>query len=168
MRAIVGSFLHSFDFEKKKPFFKSKVRLSLTIQLVINSLIFAIFGMNGLIFHWTQSLVAFVLLESVEYIEHYGLARKKMDSGLFEPVNDLHSWDCDYYLTNTTLINLGYHSHHHQKPMVPYQDLPSKVGRRLLPFGYSTMILIAFVPPFFFMLMNPRIDHDKNQNALTA
>ncbi len=168
VRAIVGSFVHSFEFEKQKSFFKSKVRLSLSIQIAMNVFIFALFGFNGIIFHWTQSLVAAVLLESVEYIEHYGLARKKMESGLFEPVSDLHSWDCDYYLTNTTLINLGYHSHHHQKPLVPYQDLPSKVGRRLLPWGYSAMILIAFLPPLFFHLMNPRIDQDKKQDVLTA
>jgi len=158
VRAIGGSLIHSFSFEKQKTFFKSKVRLSLFIQLVMNVIVFTVWGLNGLLFHWIQSLVAIVLLEGVEYIEHYGLTRKKMDNGLFEAVNERHSWDCDYFFTNAALINLGYHSHHHQKPMVPYQDLPSKVGSRILPFGYSTMLLMAFVPPMYFRFMNSRLD----------
>lgn len=164
VRAIGGSFIHSFNFEKQKPFFKNKVKLSLFIQIIINLLVFGLFGFKGLIFHWTQSLVAIILLESVEYIEHYGLVRKKMDNGLYEPVTDQHSWDCDYYLTNAALINLGYHSHHHQKPLVAYQDLPNKLGIRLLPFGYSLMIVIALFPPVFFRMMNPHIENRSVKN----
>lgn len=158
VRAIGGSFLHSFSFEKQKSFLRSKVRLSLAIQFLMNLFVVSFWGLNGLIFHWIQSLVAIVLLEGVEYIEHYGLVRKKMDNGLYEPVNERHSWDCDYFLTNAALINLGYHSHHHQKPLVPYQDLPSKVGSRLLPLGYSSMLIMAFLPPLYFQFMNKRIN----------
>lgn len=157
VRAIGGSFLHSFEFEKQKSFFKSKVRLSLFIQLLINLAVFGFWGLNGLIFHWVQSLVAIVLLEGVEYVEHYGLVRTKNENGLYEPVTEKHSWDCDFFLTNASLINLGYHSHHHQKPLVPYQDLPNRLGFRKLPFGYSVMILLAFVPPLYYRLMDPKL-----------
>jgi alkane 1-monooxygenase len=168
LRAIGGSFFHSFEFEKNKSFFKSKVKLSLFIQLLINLSLFAAFGIAGLVFHWVQSLIAIVLLEGVEYVEHYGLVRKKMDNGLFEPVNERHSWDCDFFLTNAALINLGYHSHHHQKPLVPFQDLPNKLGSRQLPLGYSMMILIAFFPPLYFHIMNPKLEHQKSVEHVTA
>lgn len=157
VRAIGGSFIHSFEHEKQKPFFKSKVRLSLAVQLGINITVFVFFGVGGLIFHWVQSLVAIILLEAVEYVEHYGLVRQKMSNGLFEPVNERHSWDCDFFLTNAFLINLGYHSHHHQKPLVPYQDLPRQLGSRQLPLGYSGMVLMAFLPPLYFKVMNPKL-----------
>lgn len=156
-RAITQSFLKSLKHDRSKKWWKNRIYFSLAAQTAITATVFALFGWDGLVFHLGQSLTAIVLLESVEYIQHYGLLRKQRPDGSYEPTQQHHAWDCDYYLTNITLINLGYHSFHHRNPFVKYEDLQAQKGTCLMPYGYSGMILMATVPPLFFKVMNPKL-----------
>ena len=104
-----------------------------------------------------QSLMAIILLECVDYIEHYGLRRKEISPGIYEPVTEKHSWDTNFFVTNTSLFNLGKHAHHHRQAGVPYQKLHSSPDANQYQFGYSTAILITLVPPLWFKLIHPRI-----------
>ena len=104
-----------------------------------------------------QSAVAFVLLEIVNYIEHYGLQRKTTDGGKREAFGMMHAWNADHVATNSMLANLQRHSDHHMHAWKPYATLEPLPGPQL-PTGYAGCLLLAMVPPLWFALMHPRID----------
>lgn len=115
----------------------------------------------GAVYFVTQSLVAIVLLEIVNYIEHYGLTRRATlaaDGSLkFDRVDHLHSWNADFALTNALLFQLQRHSDHHANSFRRYQSLRHHEDSPQLPAGYATMVLIALIPPLWFRVMNPRV-----------
>lgn len=104
-----------------------------------------------------QSVLAFSLLELVNYIEHYGILRKIDAGGRYERVNPLHSWNASHLISNFFLFQLQRHSDHHAHASKRYQVLDHVDESPQLPFGYPTMILIALVPPLWFSMMDPRL-----------
>jgi alkane 1-monooxygenase len=110
------------------------------------------------VFFLGQSLVAILLLESVNYIEHYGILRAETAPGRYERVNPLHSWNASQVVSNLLLFQLQRHSDHHAYASRPYQVLRHFDESPQLPHGYALMILIGMVPPLWFRLMNPRLD----------
>lgn len=113
------------------------------------------FGTLGVVLFLGQSVVAIVFLEIINYVEHYGLERKRKKSGKYEPVTHVHSWNSNYLLTNLLLFQLQRHSDHHAYPKRRYQILRHHDDSPQLPFGYATMVLIALVPPLWRRIMNP-------------
>lgn len=113
------------------------------------------------IFLVVQSILAFTLLELVNYVEHYGILRRQLASGHFERVNPLHSWNASHMVSNFFLFQLQRHSDHHYNAIKRYQVLDHYDESPQLPFGYPTMILIALVPPFWFSMMNTRLEEWK-------
>ena len=109
------------------------------------------------LFFITQSIAAFTLLELVNYIEHYGILRRELEPGKFERVNPLHSWNASQLLSNFFLFQLQRHSDHHAHAYKRYQVLNHYDESPQLPFGYPTMIMIALVPPLWFVIMNKRL-----------
>lgn len=107
------------------------------------------------IFFFSQSVLAFTLLELVNYVEHYGIVRKKLSDGRYERVNPLHSWNSSHQISNFFLFQLQRHSDHHANAIKRYQVLNHYDQSPQLPFGYPTMIIIALVPPLWFHMMNP-------------
>ncbi|GAA4412661.1 alkane 1-monooxygenase [Nibrella viscosa] len=105
-----------------------------------------------------QSLVGILLLESVNYIEHYGITRREIAPGKYERVNPLHSWNAGQFISNLVLFQLQRHSDHHAYAARPYQVLRHFDESPQLPFGYPLMILMAMLPPLWFRLMNPRLE----------
>jgi alkane 1-monooxygenase len=110
-------------------------------------------------FFFAQSILAFTLLELVNYVEHYGIMRKEVAPGKFERVNPLHSWNASHLLSNFFLFQLQRHSDHHAFAHKRYQILNHYDESPQLPYGYPTMIMIALVPPVWFSLMNARLEH---------
>jgi alkane 1-monooxygenase len=109
------------------------------------------------LFFFTQSFIAFTLLELVNYVEHYGISRKEISPGRYERVNPLHSWNASHLLSN--FFQLQRHSDHHAYAHKRYQVLNHYDESPQLPFGYPTMIMIAMVPPLWFLLMDKRLEH---------
>ena len=107
------------------------------------------------VFFFVQSLIAFTLLELVNYIEHYGIVRKQDTSGKYERVNPLHSWNASHLISNFFLFQLQRHSDHHANAIKRYQVLNHYDESPQLPYGYPTMILIALVPPLWYARMHP-------------
>ena len=70
-------------------------------------------GTIGLFAFVAQSVVAFSSLEIINYIEHYGLARREIAPGRYEPTRPKHSWNAGQRISNALLINLARHSDHH-------------------------------------------------------
>ncbi|UOF01829.1 alkane 1-monooxygenase [Bdellovibrio reynosensis] len=141
-------------------FLKNRVIAGMAAQTAGDFLIYLIFGERALLFWLGQSLVAILLLQTADYIEHYGLVRKRNANGLYEPAKACHSWDSYQGLTNYSLINLGYHSYHHLKPGIPFTELHKTEQSQKLPHGYSAMALLAFIPPIYFKIMNPRLPQE--------
>lgn len=115
------------------------------------------------VFFFVQSIVAFTLLELVNYIEHYGIVRKLDAAGKYERVNPLHSWNASHLVSNFFLFQLQRHSDHHANAIKRYQVLKHYDESPQLPFGYPTMILIALFPPLWFSVMNPLLSEWENK-----
>jgi len=126
-----------------------------SVVIVVCSL--ALFGLKSAVFFLLQSLVAFSLLEIVNYIEHYGLERKSHEKGDFEPVNPLHSWNANARVTNYFLFKLQRHSDHHAFAARRYQILRSFDESPQMPTGYGGMLLLALIPPLWFYVMDHRV-----------
>ena len=102
-----------------------------------------------------QSIVAFTLLEIVNYIEHYGLQRKSHNNKR-EPFGMMHAWNADHVVTNSLLVNLQRHSDHHMHAWKPYPTLEPLPGPQL-PTGYAGCLLLAMLPPLWFSVMHKRL-----------
>ncbi len=114
-------------------------------------------------FFVVQSMVAFVLLEIVNYIEHYGLQRKTTD-GKREAFGMMHAWNADHVATNSMLANLQRHSDHHMHAWKPYATLQALPGPQL-PTGYAGCLLLALLPPLWFAVMHSRLHKMKPDQA---
>ncbi|WP_433537738.1 alkane 1-monooxygenase [Micromonospora sp. CA-249363] len=117
----------------------------------------ALFGPAVLPFLALQAVVGFSLLEVVNYLEHYGLARQRTATGRYEKVDARHSWNSDRTVTNVFLFQLQRHSDHHADPLRRYQTLRSFDSSPQLPAGYATMIVVALVPPLWRRVMDHRV-----------
>ena len=110
--------------------------------------------------------IAFLFLECINYIEHYGLRRFKNESGRYERVQSFHSWNSNHSIGRIVLYELTRHSDHHRSSTIEYQNLKSIDNSPQLPFGYPTSILISFIPVLWFKIMNPRIPKEMISIAL--
>ena len=126
-------------------------------QLLYLSLIVVILGWNALFFAVCIGVMSFLFLETINYLEHYGLQRQKLPSGRYERVQTHHSWNSNHIIGRIVLYELTRHSDHHYKSSKKYQDLTHKPESPQLPFGYPTSILLALVPPLWFYVMNSRV-----------
>ena len=125
-------------------------------------------ALSIVVFFFAQSVVAFTLLELVNYIEHYGILRRKLPSGEYERVNPMHSWNASHLISNFFLFQLQRHSDHHAYAHKRYQVLKHYDESPQLPYGYPTMILLALLPPVWFRFMHPRLEHwEKNVYQLS-
>ena len=117
----------------------------------------AAFGWPVLVFLIVQAFFGAALLEVVNYLEHYGLLRQRMADGRYERCQPRHSWNNNHVVTNVLLYHLQRHSDHHAHPTRRYQALRHFEDAPQLPTGYAGMIVLAFVPPLWFRVMDPRV-----------
>lgn len=89
--------------------------------MILSIGIWFLFGHPGVLMLAGSSLVAIALLESVNYIEHYGLERCRRPDGRYESVQVHHSWNADWAATSSGIFQLQRHSHHHADASLPYQ-----------------------------------------------
>lgn len=125
--------------------------------LLLYVIVAVLFGAWGMVFLAVQGYVAFSLLEAVNYLQHYGLERQKLGDGRYEPVQPHHSWNTASAITNWLLVNLGRHSDHHHAAGRHYPLLRHVDDAPQLPLGYSLMVLMAYVPPLWFSVMDPKV-----------
>lgn len=121
--------------------------IAIVLALGVLSLIFALFA----------GIVGFILLESVNYIEHYGLLRLKTKSGRYERVKEIHSWNSNHIIGRIVLYELTRHSDHHYKSSKKYQILDCHNESPQMPYGYPTSMVLAMIPPLWFRIMNKRV-----------
>ncbi len=117
------------------------------------------YGLVITIYSVLMSIGSFLFLETINYVEHYGLLRKIKSNGKYERVKPHHSWNSNHTIGRITLYELTRHSDHHFISSKKYQVLESIDDSPQLPYGYPTSILISFFPPLWFRIMNPLVEH---------
>ncbi len=127
------------------------------IQISYLLLIYIAFGKIAFLVALFAGIVGFLLLETINYIEHYGLKRNQLESGRFERVSEKHSWNSNHVLGRIVLYELTRHSDHHFKSQKEYQILEYHDISPQMPYGYPTSMVLSFFPPLWFSVMNKRI-----------
>lgn len=111
------------------------------------------------------SLFAILLLETVNYIEHYGLERDEVKPGRYERVKPHHSWNSEHPIGRLLLFDLTRHSDHHANPGRPYPILRHHDGAPELPTGYPGMVVLALVPPVYMSVMARQLKEEADRRS---
>jgi alkane 1-monooxygenase len=171
IRSVVGSYLSAWHLEHERlqkqglsiiSLHNEMIRFSI-IQLAFLGAIAWAFGVMAMLYFVVSAVIGFLLLETINYVEHYGLSRKKTDRGTYEQVMPVHSWNSDYVVGRVLLFELTRHSDHHYRASRKYQVLRHFANAPQMPLGYPGMILLSLFPPAWFYVMNRRIDNYKAQ-----
>jgi alkane 1-monooxygenase len=164
-RSVAGSLRSAWELEKQR-----LERRNLPVWSVHNhnlqawAMTVMLFTALTMIFGWIvlpfliiQAVYGFSLLEVVNYLEHYGLKREKQANGRYERCQPRHSWNSNHVITNLLLYQLQRHSDHHANPTRSYQALRHFDDAPQLPGGYASMIVLAYLPPLWFKVMDPKV-----------
>lgn len=165
LRSIYGSWVSAWSIAAKERARRGQKAWSLYNPMVVYAclivgiplLLFLVLGLQVCIYFLGAALIGILLLETVNYIEHYGLSRKKVSAYRYQDVEPIHSWNADYRLGRMVLFDLTRHSDHHYDPSKPYQVLSSMEVSSQLPAGYPAMMLLSLIPPLWFKVMHPLI-----------
>ena len=168
LTSIVRQYVSAWKIQQKllknnqKRFFSMKNDMFWYVLLQIGYLtaVFLCFGSIGLLFSISAAIIGILLLESVNYIEHYGLIRLKTASGRYERVKEMHSWNSNHVIGRIVLYELTRHSDHHYKSSKKYQVLDCHDESPQMPYGYPTSMVLAMVPPLWFKIMNKRVPRE--------
>lgn len=168
LQSVFGTYIKAWKIQKNLNIvnnisflsYKNAMLWFTVLQIFYLIFIFFFFGSKGLFISLFSGIVGFLLLETINYIEHYGLKRKKLPSGRYERVSEIHSWNSNHILGRIILYELTRHSDHHFKANKPYQILEYHQESPQLPFGYPTSMVLSFIPPIWFYIMNKRIPND--------
>lgn len=167
VRTIPGSMVRCWNLEarvlgsspeKRSPaatFFKNKMVPYAAGQIAILLAFWFLAGALGMMFYVAHVVVAHIVLESVNYIQHYGLMRERRD-GEYEKTGAEHSWDTYHFFSSYITFRVGHHSFHHIA-VKPYYLLDTEPAAPKLPMGYFWAIPIVFLPPFWRRMINPRL-----------
>lgn len=164
-REMPGAFFRAWDLEEERLARSGKSAWNPDNEIVQAGIItLALYGTLVAVFGTAMIplllLIAFwgaFQLTSANYIEHYGLVRKKLDNGRYEQTQPHHSWNSNHIASNLALFHLQRHSDHHAHPTRSYQSLRDFPELPTLPVGYFGMFLLAYVPPLWFRVMNERL-----------
>ncbi|HEY6730348.1 MAG TPA: alkane 1-monooxygenase [Solirubrobacterales bacterium] len=167
-RTVVGSLRSAWEIEAARLDRLEKSHFGIHNDILTAwAMTIALFGGLALVFGpvvlpylLIQAVIGFSLLEVVNYLEHYGLLRQKREDGRYERCLPEHSWNSNNVASNVLLYHLQRHSDHHANPTRRYQALRHVEEAPQLPTGYAGMIVLAWFPPLWRRVMDPRlIDH---------
>jgi alkane 1-monooxygenase len=165
LRSLVFSFVSAWRIEAERmrkegraPYgWRNEMLQALGWQFALVAVIGAALGLQVMAAFLVAALIGALLLETVNYIEHYGLRRTRDAHGRYRRVEHVHSWNSDHLLGRLTLFELTRHSDHHWKASKKYQTLHSIDAAPQLPTGYPGTMMLSLLPPLFFAVMHPRL-----------
>ena len=165
VQTVIGTYVSAWEITNDALLKKGKSWWSLEnemllfqiIQLLFIGGIFYFFGgmIAGLFI--LAALMGGLLLETVNYIEHYGLSRQQTGDEQYERVQPHHSWNSNHIIGRLMLFELSRHSDHHYLASRKYQILRSFDDAPQMPTGYPGMILLSLFPPLWFKVMHQQI-----------
>lgn len=175
-RTVVGSVKSAWALEKRRLeqqghsvwSWRNDVLNAWAMTVVLWGVCIAFVGLKAVPFLIIQAIYGASLLEVVNYLEHYGLCRQQLPSGRYERCTPQHSWNSNHVVTNLFLYQLQRHADHHANPTRSFQALRHFEHSPQLPAGYAAMIMVAYVPPLWFRVMNPRVVAHYNGNMSLA
>lgn len=165
IQSIVFSFISAYQLEAQRLKREGSSLWSLKnqflrfqlIQLVLLAIMYIMYGMESTLYFVGSAVIGILLLETINYIEHYGLYRSKFETGVHERVNAQHSWNSDHPLGRYILFELTRHSDHHLNSSKAYPTLASQSESPYLPTGYPGMMILSFISPLWFKVMDKRL-----------
>lgn len=172
-RSVYGSYLSAWHLEsdrlKKegKAFFSQHNEMIWyhLIQIGFIAAIYFAFGSLAAICFIVAAIIGFLTLETVNYIEHYGLQREQKGER-FERVKPHHSWNSNHPLGRLLLFELSRHSDHHYLPNRKYQVLRHHENTPQMPTGYPGMMVLSLFPPLWFKVMHKEIEKLKTEGII--
>lgn len=164
-RAIWGTYKNAWEIERVHLKKRGHGFISLynrmlfagIMQIFCWGILFFFFGPAALLFFFIQSGVAIVLLHIVNYLQHYGLLRKQSGEEKFERISAQHSWNSGHSTESFNLFQLEKHADHHMHPDHAFDSLQYHEESPRLPGGYTAMICLALVPPFWFRAVHKQL-----------
>jgi alkane 1-monooxygenase len=164
-REIPGAFRRGWQLELERLkardlpgwHYSNPILQSYAVSIAIAVLLFAWIGWIALPFLALHHTAAYLFLTTANYIEHYGLLREKQANGRYERCQPHHSWNSNHILSNLALFHLERHSDHHANPLRRYQSLRHFDALPSLPNGYLGMLVVAWIPPLWFRVMDHRL-----------
>ena len=164
-RSIAGQFREAWVFEAQRRRRLGRAVIGtgnrmvgyLTIEA---SFLLALALVSGRVFAFLVivAIIAVTLLESFNYVAHYGLSRRTGPDGRAEHLAPQHSWNSGKQMNNAALFNMGRHSDHHRHTARSYEGLEQLSGAAELPSGYAAALMMALVPPLWHRVMDPRAE----------
>ena len=136
---------------------KNEMLIYQLIQIIFLFSIYYVFGFELMLYFICCAVFGFLLLETVNYIEHYGLQRNKNDRGKYERVQPFHSRNSNHPIGRIMLLELSRHSDHHFNESKKYQTLKNHKNTPEMPTGYPGMMILSLIPPLWFYVMNHRV-----------
>jgi alkane 1-monooxygenase len=164
-RTVIGGFKSAVKIEKDRLARKGKGFWTTENELLQGwAMSAAFFGAAALVggrrsipFLAGQAVYGASLLEVINYVEHYGLLRQKDANGKYERTQPGHSWNSNEIVTNLFLYQLQRHSDHHANPTRSFQALRHFEDAPQLPGGYASMLLPAYIPSWWYKVMDERV-----------
>jgi len=163
MRSAAGQFREAWRFEEQRRRRLGRPAFGIGNRMVVYGALeagflaaIALVSLRALAFAIAVAFVAVVLLESFNYIAHYGLSRGMRPDGRRERLGPMHSWNSSRRMNNAGLFNMGRHSDHHRRMARSYEQLQPVTGNAELPCGYAAALLTATVPPLWRRMMDDR------------
>lgn len=140
-----------------KRFLKNEMILNLGLTLLYITIVGLVFGVFVMMCAILAGIISFLFLETINYIEHYGLTRRITETGKYERVEAQHSWNSNHSIGRLILYELTRHSDHHYKANKEYQLLDHHDASPQLPLGYPASMLLALLPPLWFATMDKEL-----------
>ena len=142
---------------------RSELLLWSLLSLLWLSIAVLIGGGKGGVFWLLQSLIGILQLDLINYLQHYGLRRKRSADGRYESVNVHHAWSVGQVILDLALFNLLRHGEHHAHSQRLYPTLRHYDNGPQYPYSYTTMHLLALVPALFQRIVHPHLDRLESQ-----
>lgn len=161
LRGWAGSFLRGYQVEQARA--ARSGRMNPYVEYVGGAGVLLVgcwwaFGWAGLAAFVGLSFYAQSQLAMVDYLQHYGLARRRLADGSYEPQGPQHSWNSPHWFSGHMMVNASRHSDHHAHPGRIYPALRLSDAMPMLPYSLPAMGIVALYPPLWFKLMNKRVD----------
>lgn len=103
----------------------------------------ALGGFGALALAVAGVVVAKVITEGLNYLQHYGLIRIPGT-----PVEDRHAWNHLWTVTRAVAVEITTHSQHHQNSDVTFTRLEPRTNAPQMP-GAALCFVAAFMPPLW-------------------
>jgi alkane 1-monooxygenase len=155
-RYFSGIFTDAVRLSHNRPGPLNEALALMAATMALYALMFAVGGAKTLVFCVVQSLLALLLVSTIDYVEHWGLLRATVN-GKPERMSTAHTWDCANRVADAMLFNLPRHAAHHIEPSLDCDQLYRSPRSPQMPTGYAGMVMLALWPPLYKRVMTPRL-----------